>query len=431
MRRYRPLRGVRVLSFEAAFSLPAATRVLSELGAEVVRVGRPVGDFPPYTHRTDGSGLNKRTVSINLQSEAGRALALQLAAQADVVCNNFRPHVMAGAGLGYAQLRTVRPDIIVLQLTGYGTPGPWQEFPAFGPSVEAAAGMDAAIGSEQDPPMKVGSGVFADQTAGRYAALAVLMALQRRRETGAGRYIDLAMYEAIVHLLGERVLGAAATGRPAARRGNRSPFFVPQGIYRCRGDDEWVAISVPGEQEWQALCDLAGTAELAGLRGLGIEDRLAQHDRIDAAITRWTASRTKGDVARSLQTLGIAAAPVQKASDLPFDEQLLARGAFQPVAHPEPVLGYVAHPHLTLSWRTQGRARPALRDATPEGSDNRAVLRKWLGLDAAEVKRLQREGALLEPVNKPVAQGPRVVGAPVDTDFAERLGLQPAGEGSA
>ncbi len=430
MRRYRPLRGVRVLSFEAAFSLPAATRVLAELGAEVVRVGRPVGDFPAYTHRTDGSAINKGSVSIDLQSESGQALALQLAAQTDVVCNNFRPHVMPAAGLGYDALRAARPDIIVLQLTGYGVPGPWQGFPAFGPSVEAVAGMDAAIGGPNDPPMKVGSGVNADQNAGRYTVLAVLMALQRRRETGEGRYVDLSMYEAMTHLLGDQVLAAAATGHAPVKRGNRSAICAPQGIYRCKGEDEWVALTVCSDEQWRTLCDLSGAPALSRLREAGALERAAAHDAIDVALNGWTATQGKDDLATLLQKHGVPAGPVNKAADMPFDPQLRFRGAFQDVTHPEPVLGYTAHPHLTLAWMTAERQRPSLKDAHPDGSDNRAVLRSWLGLNAAGVRQLERSGALLPVRNVPVTQGIRVMGAPVDPDFAERLGLIPAAGGS-
>jgi crotonobetainyl-CoA:carnitine CoA-transferase CaiB-like acyl-CoA transferase len=426
LRRYRPLRGLRVLSFEAAFSLPAATRVLAELGAEIVRVGRPVGDFPAYTHRTDGSAINKGSVSIDLRNDEGRRLALRLAAKADVVCNNFRPHVMPAAGLGYEALRAARPDIIVLQLTGYGVPGPWQGFPAFGPSVEAVAGMDAAIGGPNDPPMKVGSGVNADQSAGRYTVLAVLMALQRRRETGEGRYIDLSMYEAMTHLLGDQVLGAAATGCPPAKLGNRSALCAPQGIYTCAGEDEWVALSVCSDEQWRTLCDLVGAPSLSRLREAGAAERAAMHDAIDVTLNGWTSTQNKDDLAMLLQRHGVPSAPVNKAADMPFDPQLRFRGAYQDVTHPEPVLGYAAHPHLTLAWMTVGRQRPPLEDAHPEGSDNRPLLRSWLGLTAAEVRRLEQAGALLPVRTVAVTQGIRVIGAPVDAGFAERLGLKPA-----
>jgi crotonobetainyl-CoA:carnitine CoA-transferase CaiB-like acyl-CoA transferase len=128
-----------------------------------------------------------------------------------------------------------------------------------------------------------------------------------------------------------------------------------------------------------------------------------------------------------LQQHGVAAGPVQKAGDIPFDPQLRFRGAFQPVEHAEPVLGYQSHPHLTLAWLTQQRARPALHDATPEGADNRAVLHSWLGLAAREVRALEQDGALLPVRQMPVPQPTRLAGATVDADHAQRLGLTPAG----
>lgn len=432
-RRYRPLRGVRVLSFEAAFSLPAATRVLAELGAEVVRVGRPFGDFPAFTHRTDGSAINKRSLSIDLGTMAGRALALRLAAVADVVCNNFRPKFMRGVGLTYEDLRAQRSDIIVVQLTGYGSPGPWENIGAFGPSVEAAGGMDATIGLPEDPPTKVGSTVFADQTAGRYAALAIMAALERRRQTGEGCYIDLSMCESITHILGDLVLGAARAGRPPPKRGNRSPIFVPQGVYPCLGEDEWVAVSVGTDVQWQALCSLIidekakGAATLRRLIAAGRLERAERHDEIDAAIASWTATVTKEEAAERLQARGIPAGPVNKVADMPFDPQLVHRGAFQWVDHEPPVLGYRSHPHLTLAWLSRGFARPPLKDARPDGADNEFVLKAWLGLSKAEVGVLMRQGAVLPPNLPPVeiGQRPRPV---VDLDFAERLGLEPAQE---
>lgn len=434
MRRYRPLGGIRVLSFEAAFSLPAATRVLSELGAEVVRVGRPVGDFPPFTHRTDGSAINKRSVSIDLENDEGRRLAFRLAGAADVVCNNFRPRFLRGIGLTYEALSAVRPGIIMLQLSGYGTPGPWQDIGAFGPSVEAAGGMDALIGRPDDPPTKVGSTVFADQTAGRYAALAIAMALEQRRGTGQGRYIDLSMYEGIAHVLGDRVLGAVRIGRPPQKLGNRSGMNSPQGIYPSRGEDEWLAISVCSDAQWRALCgelassDAPVASRLEDLLGAGVEERAREHDRIDEIINAWTSSLTKEEAAERLQNAGVAAGPVQKVSDMPFDRQLRFRGAFQIMTHSTPVLGYQAHPHLTLAWRINGFARPSLRDARADGTDNRRILKTWLGLSGQEIASLQKNGALLSPPLPPVEVTGRTQRATVDPDFARRLGLQAAAE---
>jgi crotonobetainyl-CoA:carnitine CoA-transferase CaiB-like acyl-CoA transferase len=236
------------------------------------------------------------------------------------------------------------------------------------------------------------------------------------------------MYEGIAHLLGERVLAAAAAGVAPPRLGNRSALCVPQGVYPCAGDDEWLALSVCDDEQWRGLCAAVGDPQLDILREAGLDERRQQHDRIDGLIAAWTRSRGKHEAAACLQAHGVPAGPVQKASDLPFDPQLQFRGAFQPVVHDEPALGYRAHPHLTLAWRTEGFERPALEDAHPEGADNRAVLRAWLGLPAHEVRRLERDGALLPARHVPVPQGMRRFDSPVDGDFAARLGLAPAGE---
>jgi len=388
VRQWRPLRGVRVLSFEAAFSLPAGTRVLADLGAEVVRVGWPGGTYGTYIAIIDGIGLNKRTIGIDLRTDEGKRLALRLVEQADIVCNNFRPRVMRQYGLDADSLRAVRPELIVLQLSGYGAPGPWQDFPAYGPSVEAAGGMNAQMGAAADPPMRLGSGVFADQAAGRYAALALLDALAQRRKTGEGRTLDLSMYEVIVHLLGDTVLTAARTGRVPQRTGNRDRRCAPQGIYRCTGDDDWLALSVANAAQWQALRMLLADTTLADPALDQVEGRLAQHDRIDAAITAWMSPLEKREAVARLQRAGVPAGPVQRPRDLPLDEQLLARGAYQPVRRDAPLLGRHEHQHLTLAWGAAGTARPSLQPERAIGADNRRVFKRWLGLSATEVRDL-------------------------------------------
>ncbi|HEY7294806.1 MAG TPA: CoA transferase [Dehalococcoidia bacterium] len=426
MRQWRPLRGVRVLSFEAAFSLPAGTRVLADLGAEVVRVGWPGGTYGTYIAIIDGVGLNKRTIGIDLRSDEGRALARCLIERADIVCNNFRPPVMRQYGLDAESLRKVRPDLIVLQLSGYGAPGPWQDFPAYGPSVEAAGGMNAQMGEAHDPPMRLGSGVFADQAAGRYAALALLDALAQRRKTGEGRTIDLSMYEVIVHLLGDTVLAAAHTGRVPPRQGNRDTRCAPQGIYPCAGDDDWLALSVVNDAQWCALRGLLADPTLADPALDHVEARLQQHDRIDTAIAAWTRPQAKAAAVARLQRAGVPAGPVQRPRDLPLDEQLLARGAYQSVRRTAPLLGRLEHQHLTLAWRVEGAARPALRPERAIGADTRRVLKAWLGLSAAEVRRLERSGALLRiPIPEVKVPANQIVG-PVDPDFERRLGLPAA-----
>lgn len=423
MRSYRPLKGVRVLSFEAAVTLPAATRVLADLGAEVVQVRRPGRTVDNFIATYDGTLINKRSMLIDLRMEQGRALALRLAAQADVVANNFTPRVMRGFGLDYERLRAVRGDLIVMQLSGYGSPGPWSDYPAYGPSVEAAGGLNALIGEDGDVPVRIGSGVFADQLAGRYATVALLAALVHRQRTGEGQYIDLSMYEAIIHLHGQNVMAASGGGPDPVRRGNRDPAIAPQGIYPAAGEDQWVAISVETDEQWRALRETVGDARLDGAALAAVAARHERHDEIDEAIARWTRRRSKHDAAELLQSRGVIAGPVQAPRDLAVDRHYIARGHFRPIRHREPIAGESWHPHLSQLPKIHG-ARPApLAEARPDGADNAAVLGSWLGLDAAEARRLHEEG--VTPTARPLVTSASDVPrrGPFDPDHAQRVGL--------
>ena len=164
---YQPLKGIKVLSFELAFALPAGTRTLADLGAEVVRVARPDHNaFGNYISVIDGVFQSKPCIAIDLKTDRGQQLAFDLAMEADVVCNNYRPGVLDKFGLSAAALRQARPALIYLQLSGYGTPGPWSSYPAYGPSTEAAGGLNRLLVNEGEMPIRIGTGVFADQLAG-------------------------------------------------------------------------------------------------------------------------------------------------------------------------------------------------------------------------------------------------------------------------
>jgi crotonobetainyl-CoA:carnitine CoA-transferase CaiB-like acyl-CoA transferase len=232
-----------------------------------------------------------------------------------------------------------------------------------------------------------------------------------------------------------------------ARHGNRDPRIAPQGVYPCKDEggrmkdegrhsprlhpssfrlhpsDEWLALSVVTDAQWRALVDLIDDPVLRDPELGTVEGRRRCHDTIDRAIAAWTRTRDKRDAAALLQARGVPAGPVQKTSDLPFDPHLAARGAFHMVRHKRPILGYAAHPHLTTPWRATGRRRAALEDIHDEGEDNRRLLKRWLGLSAAEIRRLEREGALAPVREISVPAQPPPVGAPVFPDFAERLGL--------
>lgn len=425
-RPYQPLRGIRVLSFEIAFSLPSGTRTLAELGAEVVRVAGPARPAGTYIAVIDGVFLSKPCVGINLRHEDGRAIARQLVAKADIVCQNFTPNVMAGFGLSPADLLAIKPDLIVLQLTGYGTPGPWAGYPAYGPSTEAAGGLNALMGDETDEPVRIGSGVFADELSGRFATLAIMAALERRQRTGEGEVIDLSMTESITTLLGGAIAGAHLSGVVPARAGNRDAEFAPQGVYPCQGDDQWIAISVKDDAQWAALAEVIASSELLAEDLRTAEGRQKAHDAIDASLAEWTSRFEKDQLAARLQATGVAAGPVRRPEDSHFDDHLAARDAFQRVEHEAPVIGYTAHPHLPNPWIADGFDRARLDEFRYTGADNQRVLKRWLGMSAAEVRGLTTDGALLDVGELVVGDRHALPGATVDSDAGERLGLPKA-----
>lgn len=420
---YAPLKGIRILSFELAFALPAGTRALSDLGAKVVRVSPPHGNnFGRYVSVSDGVFHGKPCISIDLTKEQGRSIAFDLAMQADVVCNNFRPAVLAKYGLGSSVLRKKRPELITLQLSGYGTPGPWSNYPAYGPSTEAAGGLNRLLVNEGEVPIRIGSGVFADQLAGRHAALAIVAALQKRNETGKGQSIDVSMTECITQLMGELMTEAALTGSVPVTHGNRNPRRVPQGIYPCLGDDEWLAISVADDAAWARFVAVSGLAQLRDPQYATRESRWQCHNDLDEAIAAWTIDFDKDALTTRLQSQKIASAPVRTVKDSVLDAQFKARGSLQMVEHSRPVFGYKAHPHPPLPWRIAGRDRKQLTDYRNNGQDNKQVLYSWVGMTSQEVERLQDEGVLYDegPVQLGTMRAPTTA---FDPEFGEKLGL--------
>lgn len=415
---FLPLKGVRVLAFEVAYSLPAGTRTLAELGAEVVRVVGP-GRDSFYIGVVDGVYFSKECVGIDLKTRRGLEIAKELVAKADVVCSNFVGGVMEKLGLGYDVLAELNPSVIALQLSGFGAPGPWSSYPAFGPSTEAAGGMNRLIGEDPEPPIRIGSGVFSDQLGGRFAALALTAALEERQRTGKGRYIDLSMVEAISLLVGNTVADAALGIEPA-RLGNRDRDFAPQGVYRCKGEDDWIAITVKDDRAWNALRAEMGDAAPADPALATVEARRAGYQVIDAALDAWTAAFDKDELAQRLQRLGIAAHGVAKSRDPLFDPHLGERGLFKQVMHERPILGYAAHPHPTTPWFAVGYERPDLSDIHFHGHDNIAVLNRWLDYEPEQVALLEAEGALIR------LSGVKVEDRQTnyrDADFAEQLSL--------
>jgi crotonobetainyl-CoA:carnitine CoA-transferase CaiB-like acyl-CoA transferase len=381
---FQPLRGVTILAWEQAVSLPFATRLLADLGATVIRVDAGVRGAQRPRYLANDLVRNKLSIALDLRGEQGQALFRRLVRAVDVVCENYTPRVKRQFHLTYDELKAERPDLIMLSLSGYGQTGAWSERPTYGPGIEAASGHAQSMGFPDLPPTRPGTVVYADNTSGMYAAFAILAALQHRRATGQGRFIDLSMYEANAYHLSLSLARSSRTGEPEQRRGNAGAGAAFQDVLPANAPGRWLAVTVRPSQV-EAVRRLLGVPE----------------GDLGEALRCWAAARSAEDGARELQAAGIAASPVQNARDVLLDEQLRHRGAFTPITHDVPVNGYRQHPHGASPLKFDGLPRPELREAPAVGQDTRLVLHRWLQLDDGEIDRLIAEGVVREASTTP------------------------------
>ena len=394
------LAGVRVWDASWVGVGPLTAKYLADYGATVVhtetaarpdvlRNGPPFRDGVPGINRSQffaDFNASKYGLGLDLKHPRGRAVALALAGWADVVLESFSPGVMTQFGLGYEALAAVNPSLIMLSTSMNGQTGPRRKFAGFGTVMAAAAGFCEVTGWPDRPP---GSpyGAYTDFVSPRFAATALLAALDHRRRTGQGQYIDLAQYEASVQLHAPWLLDLEVNGQLVSRDGNRSPAAAPHGIYRCRdegGRQRWVAIAVEDDGQWAAFAAALGSPpwalepRFATLRG-----RKAHEDDLDALVSAWTAGLRSTEVFYRLQP-AVPAAPVHDARDLQQDPQIRYRQYFRELDHTVmgPTLYEGRQAELSATPPVLSKAAPCL------GEDSRPVLADLLGLSPAEIDEL-------------------------------------------
>jgi len=398
-----PLNDVRVLDLTMSWAGPLATRLLADMGAEVIKVEavnswdllRSYTGVPPTVERVwDKSpyfnhyNRNKYGVSLDLSKERGRELFLRLVEDADVVVENFRAGVMEELGLWWETLRERNEGLIMVSMPAQGRTGPEKDYVAFGTNVEQLAGLAHLTGYEGGPPQKTGIS-YGDPVAGIAAAGAVALALWDRRWTGKGQYIELAQRENLIGVIGEFVVGYGMSGREPERRGNRHSSMAPHGCYPCAGEDQWLTIACEDDGQFASLCGVIGRPELASDgRFADIVRRYRNQAALDEVIRGWTRTQEKAAAAGALQAAGVPASPVLSVPEVFADEQLRARGFFELVAHA--VAGV---------WEMEGT--PWRMSETPGhvrvpppcfAEHNAWVFREVLGLSDAEVEALYAEG---------------------------------------
>lgn len=399
-----PLAGVRVADFTWVWAGPFATLQLAHLGAEVIRIETqqrvcvtrripPFADGQPGPNRSgyyNQYNQGKESISLNLKHPQALEIAKQLVAASDIVAENFAAGVMGKMGLGYEVLKQIKPDVIMIAMSGYGASGPESAYVSYGPAQVPLSGLSSLTGFPGFPPMHVGFS-YGDPNGGLHGAFAVLAALLHRARTGAGQFIDLSQWETSVALLGEGLLAQGMNGAPLPRQGNRDPWMAPHGLFRCQGDDRWVSIAVANEAEWQRLCAGMGRPELAtDPRFATLVTRKQHEDALERAISAWTAALTAEEVTARLQAAGVAAFPALTNKELAADPHLRSRGFFVELSHPE--VG--TRQHAGMPWVFSDTPCQVRRPAPCLGQDTDEVLHRVLDYSSADIAALRANGVL-------------------------------------
>ncbi len=380
----QPLAGLRVIDFTAFWAGPSATHSLAAFGAEVIKIEsiqRPDGirysggmrkdvdDWWEYGWVFHAMNTNKRSVTLDLQSDAGVGLIKKLIRQADVVIENFSPRVMDQFGLGSDVLLELNPRLVVVRMPAFGLTGPWRDRVGFAPTMEQIAGLAWVTGLPDGLP--VAPRGACDPLAGTHAAFALLAALEFTERTGRGQLVEVPMIESVLNVTAVQTMEFETFGTILERRGNQGIPGVRQDIYRCAGDDSWIAVTVRTDGEWDALVALMGDPD------------------IDPA--RWFATQDAASVVDSLAQAGIPAAVVISPSLVVENPQLVHRGFFERLTHPSTGPGLYPCPPFA---RPDGIDRWLHRTPPTLGQHTGEVLMQLCGLTEADLERLTAQGVI-------------------------------------
>jgi crotonobetainyl-CoA:carnitine CoA-transferase CaiB-like acyl-CoA transferase len=388
------LEGLKILDLSWVIAGPAATRMLADYGATVVRVesarhldtARGIQPFRNDGNGIDDSGLfnnmnaGKLGLALDLAKPASREVLLDLVRWADVVVESFSPKAMRSWGLDCESLRQIKPDLIMASSCLSGQTGPLALLAGYGTMAAAITGWFNITGWPDRPPSGPFS-AYTDYVAPRFLFACIMAALEHHRRTGDGTYIDMSQAEASLHLMSPAVLDYTVNRRATERAGNDDPVFAPHGIYRAAGDEQWVAISCTGDREFAALCQLAGHAELAGLN---VDERRSRRRELDSMLQTWTSGQQADTVMTACQQRGIAAHVVNNSARCFTDPQIVHRGHFVEVPHASQGATWVEASRFHLS-----RTPAHIRSGGPTfGEHTWQVLTEILGYDADHIAEL-------------------------------------------
>jgi len=400
----RPLEGIRVADFSWVWAGPFCTLQLAHLGAEVIRIEtatRPCITrlLPPWPDNKPGinrSGYfnqynqGKRSLTLNLKQPEAIEIAKKLVAKSDIVTENFAGGVMDRLGFGYEVLKQIRPDIIMISLSGYGATGPEKEHISYGPAQVPMSGLSSLTGYKDWRPMHVGIS-YGDPNGGLHGAFAVLCALMYRARTGKGQFIDLSQWETSTAMVAEGLLDYSMNGTQPERDGNRDLYMSPHGVFRSAGEDRWVSLAVRNDEEWQRFCGVLGQPQLGtDLRFATLSARKQHEDELEAIVTAWTRTHSPEEAAAQLQAAGIPAAPSMSNKDLATDAHLNSRSIFVSLDHPE--VG--KQRHVGIPWQLSKTPLSVQRPGPLLGQDTEYVLCEILGYSPEEIGAMREKQVL-------------------------------------
>ena len=391
------LAGVRVLDLCRVVSGPFATMQLGDLGADVLKVEEPShGDEsrtygPPFPGGESAYFMsinrNKRSCAIDLKSPAGHDLVVRLAAEADVVVENFRPGTLDRLGLSYDVLAQHNQRLILCAITGFGRSGPQADRPGYDLIIQGESGVMDITGEPDGPPVKVGTSI-ADLVTGLYCAQAVLAALARRDRTGTGGRVDVSMLDAMASLLTFNAGIYFATGTSPRRRGNAHPTISPYETFAA--SDGWLNIGVANDKFWALFCSVLGRPDLRDDPAYArARDRAANRVALKAVLQPLIQARPRAEWVTALTASGVPCGEIRTVADVCENPQLTDRGQIQAVQHP--AAGTVRY--VASAIRFDDAPPPPARPAPRLGEHRDELLSEWLGLDTAAIAALAREGA--------------------------------------
>ena len=395
--------GLKILSYSWAVVGPLTMKFFADHGATVIRIEtslRPCTMRSSAPYKDNKPNLNRGgyftyynsnilSFALNMNHPGAGEIARKLARWCDVFMENYTPGVIEKWGLGYEELKKIKPDIIMLRQSGYGSWGPYKNLPAFGMVLVPIAGLPNFIGWPGKEPLPVGVSAYTDCISPRFAAAALISALDYRNKTGKGQLLDVSQFEAAISFILPGLLEYISSGKEPARIGNSSPYAAPHGVYPCKGDDRWCTIAVSTDEEWQNLCrEIDRPDYAADPRFDSLENRKKNEDELNKLIGDWTVNYTAEEVMTRLQSAGVAAGVVENTADAYNDPQLRKRNIYWPMRHAE--MGEFTH--QGQSFQLSKTPAQACSPSPLLGEHTEQICTEMLGMSDEEFVSLMQEG---------------------------------------